>query len=158
MLSLTKSVNPSNFSAAGEVILYSLVITNTGNVTIQTVTIADTAPGSGAFTTNCSAVSATLAPGASAECISRYTVTAGDVAAGLITSVAVGQGGVPPVLVYSNFELVTLPFVEPAPAALATTGSSLLPLGVLGIALLGIGILAAARRHPVRTGPSTRRG
>lgn len=158
MLSLTKSVDPSNFSAVGEVIGYTLVITNTGNVTIQTVTITDTAPGSGAFTTNCSAASETLAPGASAECVSRYTVTAGDVAAGLITSVAVGQGGVPPVLVYSNFELVTLPFLEPAPAALATTGSSLLPLGVLGIALLGIGILGATRRHPARTGPSTRRG
>lgn len=148
-LVLTKTANRSSFGAVGELITFSLAIANAGNVTVDSVTISDPAPGTGAFTSTCPFVLATLAPGGSASCTSTYTVTASDISAGQITSVAVGQGLVPPApaVVVSNVELITLAFIEPS---LATTGTSVVALGSLSLVLLGLGVAIVLGRRAGR--------
>src|SRR5204863_9147726 len=63
-------VSGSPYSAAGNVISYQLIATNTGNVTLTNVTISD--PKLGALTC---AQPVTLLPGQTLTCSGSYTVT-----------------------------------------------------------------------------------
>ncbi|MDW8478658.1 MAG: hypothetical protein RML12_00665 [Xanthomonadales bacterium] len=89
-LSLTKSITAGNpFSAAGQVISYQLVATNTGNVTLSNVSITDPLLG----TLSCTpAAPATLAPGQTLTCTGSYTVTQANVDAGSVTNTANASG------------------------------------------------------------------
>ncbi|WP_139230589.1 MULTISPECIES: GEVED domain-containing protein [unclassified Leifsonia] len=121
-LSVVKSAAPAapaDFHA-GEVITYSFVVTNTGNVTMSGVAIAEGAfTGSGTLPApTCPAGAASLAPGAQVICTTDYTVTQADVDAGTIantaTATATPPGSESPVP--SDPSSVTVP--EPArPAA-----------------------------------------
>jgi large repetitive protein len=74
---------PTTF-ASGEVLNYSYLVTNPGNVTLAapfTVTDNLTTP-------NCAAVPATLAPGGSFTCEASYTISANDLALGSTTNTA----------------------------------------------------------------------
>ena len=95
-LSLVKTATPKTYDSAGDVISYSYLIKNTGNVTLAgPVTVSDdktsvTCPAGG------------LAPNAEITCTASYTITAGDMTAGSVTNTATGHasfGGQP---VYSN--------------------------------------------------------
>jgi uncharacterized repeat protein (TIGR01451 family) len=91
-ISVVKSAEPSSFSAAGETIHYSFLVTNTGNVTLTNVQVNDTGlAGLSAIT----CPSTTLAPGASETCTATYVTTAGDVDAGSVTNTATAQGDPP---------------------------------------------------------------
>ena len=86
---MAKSSNPTGYSAAGTVITYSYLVTNTGNVTLSNVVVTDPMPGLSAI--NCggnSNVIPSLAPGASVTCTATYTTTETDVEAGSITNTA----------------------------------------------------------------------
>lgn len=121
-LSVVKSAAPAapaDFHA-GEVITYSFVVTNTGNVTLSDVTIEEgTFTGSGTLPApTCPAGAASLAPGAQVVCTTTYTVTQADIDAGEITNSATALGTPPGsiVTVPSDPSTVTVP--EPAaPAA-----------------------------------------
>ncbi|PRI12498.1 hypothetical protein B4915_00865, partial [Leucobacter massiliensis] len=101
-LSIVKSSDVEEVTAAGDVITYSFLVTNTGNVTLT-----DVVPVEGEFsgTGELGAFdpeSATLAPGENATFTAKYTVTQADVDAGSITNSATatgtppGGGDVPP--------------------------------------------------------------
>ena len=91
-LSLQKSASPTTVAAAGDVVTYSFVATNTGNVTLTGVAVSDPLPGISAV----SCVLNVLAPAESTTCSATYAVTQADVDAGSILNTAT-VAGTPPV-------------------------------------------------------------
>ncbi|WP_084605973.1 DUF7507 domain-containing protein [Agreia bicolorata] len=96
-LAVVKSADPSSIAKAGDAVAYSFVVTNTGNVTMTDVTVAETAfSGTGtAPAVTCPAGAASLAPGASVTCTASYVATQADVDAGSITNTATSTGTPP---------------------------------------------------------------
>ncbi|WP_347404318.1 hypothetical protein [Micromonospora sp. WMMD1120] len=103
-IAITKSVTPTVVSAAGDVVTYRFVVTNTGNTPLGAVTVDETdfsgtgTPGE--ITCGTPPVvngSVTLPAGASTTCASTYAVTAADIEAGRITNTAVAVGTPPTV-------------------------------------------------------------
>lgn len=88
-LTIVKTATPTTYSAVGNVISYSFLVTNSGNVTL-----------SGPFTVNddkatneSCPVTASLAPGASITCTASYTITQADLDAGSVTNIASASAG-----------------------------------------------------------------
>ena len=90
-ITLTKSASISSFSATGTPVTYSYKVTNTGNVTLNPVTVTDPMTGLSAIT--CPATS--LAAGAGETCTATYTTTQADVNAGSITNTGTATGTPP---------------------------------------------------------------
>ena len=81
-LSLVKSASPSSYDSVGDVISYSYLVTNTGNVTLAgPVTVADDKA-----TVTCPAGG--LAPGGSMTCTASYTITQADLDSGSVKNTA----------------------------------------------------------------------
>lgn len=118
---VVKSASPTSEEqfVVGQQVTYSFVVTNTGNVALTDVEVADTGfSGSGELSpVVCPAGAANLAPAVSVTCTATYTVTQEDVDSGSITNSATATGtpseGTPPVSPESE---VTIPSVDPAPA------------------------------------------
>ena len=95
-LTLVKSASPSDAASfrAGKVITFTFLVTNTGNVTITSIRIAETDfSGSGPFPpVICPAGAISLAPTEQVTCTAEYTVTQADVDAGGITNTAAASG------------------------------------------------------------------
>ncbi|MEY4371278.1 MAG: hypothetical protein RL219_47, partial [Actinomycetota bacterium] len=91
-LAVNKSVLPVAYRTAGEVLTFTVVATNTGNVTLSDVTVTDPK-----VTLSCSPASpvASLAPGASVVCLGSYPVTQTDVDAGSLANTASAAGTSP---------------------------------------------------------------
>ena len=90
-LSITKAADILEFTALGQVINYTIVATNVGNVTIASATVTDTA------VSNLSCVPAngsTLAPGDSLNCTASHTVNEMDGINGLFKNTACVDDGV----------------------------------------------------------------
>lgn len=87
-LELVKSVDRERVAAAGDAVAYSFAVTNTGNIALNGVTIAEDAfSGSGELgEVTCPAES--LGPDASMVCTANYTATQADVDAGELTNTA----------------------------------------------------------------------
>ncbi|MFT4279743.1 hypothetical protein [Microbacterium sp.] len=97
-LTVVKSATPSDADSfvVGQVIDYRFVVTNTGNVTLTDVSVAETAfSGTGAMSAITPASVATLAPGAQAIFSASYTLTQDDVDAGQLTNTAIAEGTPP---------------------------------------------------------------
>ncbi|MEO7124484.1 MAG: hypothetical protein ABI400_15500, partial [Lacisediminihabitans sp.] len=94
-LAITKDVDHSTYAAVGEVLSYVTTVKNDGNVTVTGVSVSDPAPGSGAFSTNCGAVTAPVQPRDTITCQASYTVTQADLDAGSVTNTASATGIVP---------------------------------------------------------------
>ncbi len=108
-LTLTKSANPTSVSSIGQTVNYSFLVTNTGNVTVSSLTIADsfTAPAGPVPTITCPVT--TLAPGASVTCTATYTATAADLDAGTIKNSATATAKDPSnITVTSNASTATV--------------------------------------------------
>jgi uncharacterized repeat protein (TIGR01451 family) len=87
-ITLAKSVAPATANHAGDTLGYSFLVTNTGNVSVHTVTIAEgTFSGTGG-TPAASCPSGSLLPGQTITCAATYQVTQADVDAGSITNTA----------------------------------------------------------------------
>ncbi len=92
-IDLVKSVTSgSGFDSVGDVITYSLVATNTGNVPLTNVSISD--PKLGALTCN-PVQPVTLAPFATLTCTGTYTVVQADMNAGQVGNTATATGTPP---------------------------------------------------------------
>ncbi|WP_172832221.1 DUF7507 domain-containing protein [Nakamurella panacisegetis] len=95
-ITLVKSVTPTVVAAAGEKVTYRFRVTNTGNVTLRTVGITETAFSGTGNPPVITCPAATLAPAATEICTAPYTVTQADVDAGVITNTATAHGTQPP--------------------------------------------------------------
>jgi gliding motility-associated-like protein/uncharacterized repeat protein (TIGR01451 family) len=124
-LEITKSADRATYVAPNEIINYTLVVTNTGNVTITGITVND--PNA---VVTCSGAPYILAPGATITCTATHTVTAADIIAGRITNSANVAGIAPntsPVTATSNTVIVLLENLPPTiacPAPIITATSA----------------------------------
>ena len=127
-LSLVKSASPSTYDSVNDVISYSYLLTNTGNVTLSgPFSISDDQAADEACPPT-----ASLAPNASITCSASDTVTQADLDAGSITNTAGGTGffGLVPVL--SNTDSETVTAVQTVTISIAKAGT--LDLGGNGVA------------------------
>ncbi|WP_410625131.1 LPXTG cell wall anchor domain-containing protein [Amycolatopsis sp. cmx-8-4] len=94
-LTLAKTATPGTVSAAGQEVAYTFVVTNTGNVTLDPVTVRETQfTGSGEAPVPACPGGA-LAPGQQVTCTATYRVTQSDVDTGAIDNTAVASGTPP---------------------------------------------------------------
>lgn len=91
-LDLQKTATPSQVGSAGQVVTYSFLITNDGNVTIDAIAVSETAfTGTGVLgPLDCPTTS--LAPGDDVTCTAAYTVTQEDIDATGIDNTAQATG------------------------------------------------------------------
>lgn len=175
-LSLTKTANPTTVSSAGQQITYSYRVTNTGDLTMSSIVVNETAFSGTGTMSAISCPSSSLAPGASETCTSTYTVTQADLAHGRISNTATATGTPPstsPPLPPTPPSSVTITVPAPtvtdspkptspdspaqdAPAGtrpLAYTGTQVAPMTTFGLGLLLTGglLLAMARRRRRRS-------
>jgi uncharacterized repeat protein (TIGR01451 family) len=122
-ISITKTADRSAFTAAGQIVTYTLTVTNDGNVTLAGATVTDSGLPAGAVL-DCPP--ATLAPGAPMTCTATYVTTVADVDRGFITDIATATGtppAGPAVTGTSNTVTVTGPVHAPA-ISIAKTAST----------------------------------
>ncbi|MFG3479935.1 hypothetical protein ACGF3K_32595 [Streptomyces sp. NPDC047980] len=91
-ISLAKSASPSEVTAAGQQVDYALVVTNTGNVTLDDVGVEETAFNGSGPDPQVSCPEDSLTPGRSMTCTASYTVTQADVDRGTVANTAVASG------------------------------------------------------------------
>ena len=97
-LDVTKTVKSGAPTKAGDPVVWTVTVKNTGNVTLTDVTVSDVLNGNAlAFTTPCgfSTPIASLAPTASMSCDVAYAITQTDVDAGSATNAATATGKPP---------------------------------------------------------------
>jgi uncharacterized repeat protein (TIGR01451 family) len=88
-LTISKTATETSYAAPGDVIHYTITVTNDGTSTLSDVTVSDpTLPGLACAP----AEPATLAPGARMTCTGARTVTQADVDRGSVTNVAAAKG------------------------------------------------------------------
>ncbi|MCT1478396.1 hypothetical protein M3C17_10065, partial [Microbacterium sp. p3-SID336] len=102
-ITVVKSATPSAMTTVGQMLTYSFVVTNDGNVALKDVTVDETEfSGEGELSSiECPDDAANLLPGQVIVCTATYTTTQGDVDSGLLTNTATATGvppaGAPPV-------------------------------------------------------------
>jgi uncharacterized repeat protein (TIGR01451 family) len=137
-LSLLKTANVSKVSQVGQQVIYSFAVKNTGNVTVNAITINDVqqAPSLGSSLTGLNCPNASLAPNASEICTATYTVTQKDLNHGSITDTATASGKTTVgTTVTSNSSSVTIQAVQVIMSGRAYAIGA--DIGVTGTALVG---------------------
>jgi uncharacterized repeat protein (TIGR01451 family) len=92
-LTLTTTANPVIYNLAGQMITFTYVIKNTGNVTLGPVQFTASDSLIGATSINCGAATLTLDPSATATCTATYTTTNANLTVDSIASNATASGG-----------------------------------------------------------------
>jgi uncharacterized repeat protein (TIGR01451 family) len=87
-LAIAKTADPLTYDQPGQVITYTYLVTNTGNVTLYTITVVDDKA-----TVTCPDTSAGLAPLVRITCTAPYTITQADLNAGSVTNTAYATDG-----------------------------------------------------------------
>ncbi len=120
-LSLDKSSPDTSYDLAGDVLSYSFLVTNTGNVTLAgPITVSDDK----ATDESCPAVPVGgLVPGGSITCTASYTVTQADLDAGSVTNVASASTTYAAAPVTSNTDTVTIDADQQPELTLVKTAS-----------------------------------
>jgi gliding motility-associated-like protein/uncharacterized repeat protein (TIGR01451 family) len=126
-LTLVKAADRTEYTAPGEVINYTLRVTNTGNVTVTGITMTDLIA-----TLTCTGAPYTLAPGATANCTATHTVTMAEIISGTVVNTAEATGFSPTTALVdtiSNTVTVRLrnlpPVIScPVPIVTSTSGTS----------------------------------
>lgn len=104
-LDLVKSVSPTWFSAAGQALTYSFLVTNTSTVPLRDIRVSDSLPVS-----SLACPKPSLGPGDSETCTAAYITTATDLGAGSVTSTARAWGADPiGSTTYSDQSTVVIP-------------------------------------------------
>src|SRR5262249_26380114 len=104
-ISVLKTAAPTSFDAPGRTITYTYVVTNTGNVTLNPVTLSDSKLGA---ITSCTPLLTSLAPSATITCTATHVTTQADVDAGGITNIATATGQPPVGLVAEDTSTVNV--------------------------------------------------
>lgn len=114
-LVLEKTVDPDSADASGDAVTYTFHVTNSGNVTLTGLVIAETAfTGTGGLAApECREVD--LAPGAEVSCTVSYRLTQSDVDAGAVTNTAVATASLGVTTVSSEPSTATVT-IERTPA------------------------------------------
>lgn len=139
-MGFTKTPSSETLTHAGQVITYSFAITNTGNVTLLNVGVAEGAfSGTGELSpVTCPAAASELLPGDRVTCTATYTVTAADLASGRVsnTATATGEtvGGDP---IGSNPSTAAVSVL----AVTGVSGALFIALGVVGAAVIAAGLV-----------------
>ena len=108
-LTLVKSVTETSYDSVGDVLHYSYLLTNSGNVTLSTpFTVTDDKANDEA----CPATPTSLAPGESITCTASYTITQADLDAGSVKNTAQGHGNYGTTPVNSNYDDETVTAVQ----------------------------------------------
>src|SRR5512135_373098 len=87
-LTIDKTATESSYSKVGDVIHYSYLVTNSGNVTLYNITVVDNKA-----TVDCPDTSAGLAPLGTITCTASYTISQADLDAGSVTNSAYAKSG-----------------------------------------------------------------
>lgn len=96
-MTLTKSADVEEVHAVGDVVTYTMVMTNTGNVTLENVYVGDPKVDAGSYvcsitsaagTVQGGVLGASVEPGGTKKCTGTHTVTQADLDAGSILNVA----------------------------------------------------------------------
>ncbi|WP_298335970.1 hypothetical protein [Ferrimicrobium sp.] len=133
-LSLTKIEapgSPNPITKAGQSVTYDFDVTNTGNTTLNNLSVADTqsVPGE-ALTGPISCPVTSLAAGASVTCTGTYTVTSTDITNGKVSDAASATATDPAgTAVTSNSSSLTIPVSVPttAPKVITTKPTTVTP-------------------------------
>jgi len=105
-ITLDKQAGAPSSAQTGGTIEYTFEVTNSGNVTLAAVAVADAKVG----TVTCPV--ATLAPGETTTCTARYALTQADVDAGTVTNTATVTGTPPTGDPVSDADSVTTPLAQ----------------------------------------------
>ncbi|MEY4373480.1 MAG: hypothetical protein RL219_2249, partial [Actinomycetota bacterium] len=92
-LSLSKSASPSTYTAAGDLLTYTIVATNTGNVTLSNVIVLD--PGVASLSCSAPVPVPSLAPGERVTCTGTRAVLQVEVDSGSVANTATASGTAP---------------------------------------------------------------
>jgi uncharacterized repeat protein (TIGR01451 family) len=111
-LLVTKSATPQTYSALGEEISYTIIVENTGNVTITDVNVVDDLTGDSWFI-------AELQPGNSQSFTTTYLITQEDLDNGNVTNIARAEGKDPDDNLISDEDSETIT-AEQSPALLVS--------------------------------------
>ena len=150
-LALVKSADTDVATRAGQKIVYSFLVTNTGNVTVTDVAVAE-GDFSGAGELGdvvCPAAAESLAPQAKVTCTADYTVVAADLTGKAITNTATASGTGPNGAVVSKAAAAQVKTEAPATLAVTGSASGFAPAaGALALLLIvgGAAFVAARRR------------
>ncbi|MGN6428530.1 MAG: DUF7507 domain-containing protein, partial [Leifsonia sp.] len=117
-LSLVKSASPSGPAqfVAGQVITYSFVVTNTGNVPVGSIVVDETAFSGSGTLGPATCPPTLLQPGDQLTCTATYTLTQADIDAGRVTNTATASGTTRDNSPVSSNESDAVVPAEPAPA------------------------------------------
>jgi uncharacterized repeat protein (TIGR01451 family) len=94
-ITVTKTATPGTVTEAGQTVTYSFLVTNTGNVTLRDIDVADTDFSGTGELSAIDCASTTLAAGAAETCTATYEVTQADVNTGSLTNSATATGTPP---------------------------------------------------------------
>jgi len=128
---------------AGETITYELVVTNTGNVGLSNVTIADPMLG-----TSTPAPIATLAPAASRQFSIDYEVRESDIVGSEVVNRATVAATAPGGVLLSAADTAALT-AQQAPSLLASTGVSVAAASLAAALLIALGSVLLMRRRRI---------
>ncbi len=88
-LTIVKTATPTTYDSVGDVISYSYLVTNSGNMTLAgPFTVSDDKA-----TDEACPATASLAPGGSITCTASYTITQADLDSGSVTNIASASNG-----------------------------------------------------------------
>jgi hypothetical protein len=116
-ITLTKSTTSTGYGAAGQTIGYNYLVTNSGNATLNNVSVSD----------NKNAVScpsSTLSKGASETCTGTYVVTQADVDSGSVTNTASASANGPENISVSSSPAIVTVVASSATSSFNVTESS----------------------------------
>ena len=103
-VSLAKSVNPATLLAANQTVSYSFLVTNTGNVTLSGIAIADPLPG----LTRLSCPTSVLLPGASTTCTASKVVNQAEFDAVTLVNTATVSANAPDASIVGDTSTATV--------------------------------------------------
>jgi uncharacterized repeat protein (TIGR01451 family) len=133
-IATTKSATLSGTGAVGDVVSYTIVATNTGNVTLTDVAVTDTAPGLAPLDYMWPGTPNVLAPGAALRATTTHTITQADVDAGSLSNIATTTGTAPSGTRVAGTSQTVTTATAPSAPALAVTKSGALADGAAGVA------------------------